>query len=149
MFLEHHGGESGDAGNVWWSFEGKLVNIHNIVWYLHKYLSSKSQRSGVVQAVRRETFSEAQGELRKLLLLGIHTFDELAKPLFFVAFSRLCHHCRDFILRSVATFWVMPLVGIYRGRASLLGKNWCFFTIHLNTARSHSARRVPPMHVGH
>ena len=26
--------------------------------------------------------------------------------------------CRDFILRSVATFWVMSLVGIYPGRAS-------------------------------
>ena len=26
--------------------------------------------------------------------------------------------CRDFILRFVATFWVMSLVGIYPGRAS-------------------------------
>ena len=26
--------------------------------------------------------------------------------------------CRDFILGSVATFWVMSLVGIYPGRAS-------------------------------
>ena len=26
--------------------------------------------------------------------------------------------CRDFILRSVATFWVVSLVGIYPGRAS-------------------------------
>ena len=25
--------------------------------------------------------------------------------------------CRDFILRAVATFWAMSLVGIYRGRA--------------------------------
>ena len=81
----------------------------------------------MVQAVRRETFSEAQGELRKLLLLGIHTFDELAKPLFFVAYSRLCHHCRDFILRSVATFWVMPLAGIYRGRGLIIRKKLMFF----------------------
>ena len=29
--------------------------------------------------------------------------------------------CRDFILRAVATFWAMSLVGIYPGRASLLG----------------------------
>ena len=28
--------------------------------------------------------------------------------------------CRDFILRAVATFWVMSLVGIYPGRASLM-----------------------------
>ena len=28
--------------------------------------------------------------------------------------------CRDFILRAVATFWVMSLVGIYPGRASII-----------------------------
>ena len=27
--------------------------------------------------------------------------------------------CRDFILRAVATFWAMSLVGIYPGRAHL------------------------------
>ena len=27
--------------------------------------------------------------------------------------------CRDFILRAVATFWAMSLVGIYPGRALL------------------------------
>ena len=27
--------------------------------------------------------------------------------------------CRDFILRSLATFWVISLVGIYPGRASI------------------------------
>ena len=32
---------------------------------------------------------------RKLLLLGIHTGDKLAKPLFFVAYSRLCCHCHN------------------------------------------------------
>ena len=30
--------------------------------------------------------------------------------------------CRDFILRAVGTFWVMSLVGIYPGRASLMDK---------------------------
>ena len=66
---------------------------------------------------------------RKFFLLGIQTGDKLAKPLFFVAYSWLCRHCRnlaegglvscrDFILCSVATFWVMSLVGIYLGRAS-------------------------------
>ena len=30
--------------------------------------------------------------------------------------------CRDFILRAVATFWAMSLVGIYPGRASELGE---------------------------
>ena len=34
--------------------------------------------------------------------------------------------CRDFILRAVATFWVMSLVGIYTGKASgnASGVNW-------------------------
>ena len=45
-----------------------------------------------------------------------------------VAYRWLCHHggnwlrevfsCHDFILRAVATFWAMSLVGIYPGRAS-------------------------------
>ena len=30
--------------------------------------------------------------------------------------------CRDFILRAVATFWAMSLVGIYPGRASTFYK---------------------------
>ena len=68
----------------------------------------------------------------KLLLLGIQTGDKLAKPPFFVVYSRLCRHCRNwpkevvacrnFILGSVATFWVMSLVGIYPGRASKLAR---------------------------
>ena len=32
----------------------------------------------------------------KLLLLGIQTGNKLAKPPFFVAYSRLCRHCRNF-----------------------------------------------------
>ena len=30
--------------------------------------------------------------------------------------------CCDFILRVVATFWAMSLVGIYPGRASIINK---------------------------
>ena len=30
--------------------------------------------------------------------------------------------CRDFILRAVATFWAMSLVGIYPGRASYFSR---------------------------
>ena len=38
-----------------------------------------------------------------------------------VAFSpREVVSCRDFILRTVATFWATLLVGIYPGRASLI-----------------------------
>ena len=35
------------------------------------------------------------GSWRKLLLLGIQAGDKLAKPPFFVAYSRLCRHCRN------------------------------------------------------
>ena len=31
--------------------------------------------------------------------------------------------CRDFILRAVTTFWAMPLVEIYTGRASFSLRN--------------------------
>ena len=34
--------------------------------------------------------------------------------------------CRDFILRAVATFWAMSLVGIYPGRASLQSNGLMF-----------------------
>ena len=37
---------------------------------------------------------------RKLLLLGIQTGDKLAKPTFFVAYSRLCRHCGSLAKRS-------------------------------------------------
>ena len=31
--------------------------------------------------------------------------------------------CREFILRAVATFWAMSLIGIYPNRASTMGTN--------------------------
>ena len=34
--------------------------------------------------------------------------------------------CRDFILRAVATFWAMSLVGIYPGRASWIASTTIF-----------------------
>ena len=49
----------------------------------------------------------------------------------FVAYCRLCRHCRNFILRAVATFWAMSLVRIYPGRASnKLDEQFCFNTIY-------------------
>ena len=40
--------------------------------------------------------------------------------------------CRDFISRAVATFWVMSVVGIYPGRASLYPRqnSWFVFEVH-------------------
>ena len=35
--------------------------------------------------------------------------------------------CRDFILRAVATFWAMSLVGIYPGRTSLKLLSQCYY----------------------
>ena len=37
--------------------------------------------------------------------------------------------CRDFILRTVATFWAMSLVGIYPGRAFTLYCTFIFLTL--------------------
>ena len=37
--------------------------------------------------------------------------------------------CRDFILRAVATFWAMSLVGIYPGRAFTLYCTFIFLTL--------------------
>ena len=74
---------------------------------------------------------------------------KLAKPSFFVAYSRLCRHChmlrevvscRNFILPSVAPFWVMSLVGIYRCRASVIINEvyvikFCIYMWHLGDDR--------------
>ena len=38
--------------------------------------------------------------------------------------------CRDFILRSVATFWVMSLVGMYPCRASYMAVDRLRFSKH-------------------
>ena len=78
--------------------------------------------------------------------LAFRTGDKLAKPPFFVAYSRLCRHCRnwprevvscrDFILPSVATFWVMSLVGIYPARASNMRQEvWGGVSFHVHLDR--------------
>ena len=74
---------------------------------------------------------------RKLLLLGIQTGDKLAKPPFFVAYSRLCRHCRSlaeggcllsrfhftlcrYFLGHVACKWNLPWQGHVQQRPALM-----------------------------
>ena len=85
----------------------------------------------------QEMFFEAEGELTKITFSWHSDWrpDKLAKPPFFVAYSWLCHHCcnlggREVVpcchfifICSVSTFWVMSLVGIYPGRASVIWKH--------------------------
>ena len=89
---------------------------------------ARSGRSTILKlAVKRRSLKRKEN-WRKLLL-GIQTGNKLAKPPLFVSYSQFCSHfailpgevvsCRDLILRSVATFWVMSLVGIHPGRASI------------------------------
>ena len=83
-------------------------------------LANATRSGGSTETPWRERSLKRKENWRKLLLLGIQTGDKLAKPPFFVAYSRLCRHCRnwpkevvacrDFILGSVATFWVMSRV---------------------------------------
>ena len=50
------------------------------------------------------------------LLLGIQTGDKLAKPLFFVAYSQLCRHCRNLTicLLSPSFYTLLLLFGSCR-----------------------------------
>ena len=98
-------------------------------WRLRDWPTRRAQEGPLKLPDERQSLKRKEN-WRKLLLLGIQTGDKLAKPPFFVAYSRLCRHCRnwpkevvacrDFILGSVATFWAMSLVGIYPGRASYM-----------------------------
>ena len=57
-----------------------------------------------------------KGNLQKLLLLGIQNSDKLAKPLFSVAYSQLCHHCHDLAEGSslLARFHLLLLFGSWQ-----------------------------------
>ena len=89
----------------------------------------------------QETFSEAQGKLTKnyffsafRLVVNNPNHSSLSLILGFgvtvAIWPREAVSCRDFILPSVATFWVMSLVGIYPGRASYMAVNRLRFSKH-------------------
>ena len=89
----------------------------------------KSRPSGLLTVLPDYVSMTLESTITKTIVVFTFLNFKLIPILFFVAYSRLCRHCRilaerevvscrDFTLRSVATFWVMSLVGIYPGRAS-------------------------------
>ena len=58
---------------------------------------------------------------RKLLLLGLQPSDKLAKPPFFVAYSRLCRYCRNLAEGTcrLSRFHFRPCRYYYRGSCRL------------------------------
>ena len=97
-------------------------------WRLRDGPTRRAQEGPLKLPEERQSLKR-KGNWRRLLLLGIQTGDTLAKSMslshilgFAVTveiWPKEVVACRDFILGSVATFWVMSLVGIYPGRASI------------------------------
>ena len=56
--------------------------------------ATRAQEGQLKLSDERQSLKHKQN-WRKLLLLGIQPGDKLAKPPFFVAYSRLCRHCRN------------------------------------------------------
>ena len=61
------------------------ITIHN--WH--------NSQGGPLKFTDKRRSLKRKENWRKLLLLGIQTNDKLAKPPFFVDYSRLCRHCRN------------------------------------------------------
>ena len=56
---------------------------------------TRRAREGPLKLPEERKSLKRKENWRRLLLLGIQTGDTLAKPPFFVAYSRLCGHCRN------------------------------------------------------
>ena len=109
------------------------------MWYLRtSRLTLHLQRKAPVWWTTSGHFGlKRKNNWRKLLLLGIQTGDKLAKLLFFIAYSRLCRHCRNLAEGGCllsrfhfTTFWVISLVGIYPGRASIIDLHRIRYILH-------------------
>ena len=107
-----------------------LQFLYNISRIEHLYIAIHSwhnSRKGPLKLTDKIRSLKRKENGRKLRLLGIQTGDNLAKPLFFVTYSRLCRHCRNLVeegcllprFHFTLRRWVMLLVGIYPGRASV------------------------------
>ena len=59
------------------------------------YNKKHNLQEGPLKLTDKRCSLKCKENLQKLLLLGIQTSDKLAKPPFFVAYSRLCHHSHD------------------------------------------------------
>ena len=92
-------------------------------WRLRDGPTGRAQEGPLKLLDERQSLKRKEN-LRKILLLGIQTGDKLTKPPSHILGFAVTVACRDFILGSVATFWVMSLVGIYPGRASIEDITW-------------------------
>ena len=63
-------------------------------WRLRDGPTRRAQEGPLKLPEERQSLKRKEN-WRRLLLLGIQTGDTLAKPPFFVAYSRLCGHCRN------------------------------------------------------
>ena len=63
-------------------------------WRLHDGPTRRTQEGPLKLPDERQSLKRKEN-WRKLLLLGIQTGDILTKPPFFVAYSRVCRHCRN------------------------------------------------------
>ena len=63
-------------------------------WRLHDGPTRRTQEGPMKLPDERQSLKRKEN-WRKLLILGIQPGDKLAKPPFFVAYSRLCRHCRN------------------------------------------------------
>ena len=61
----------------------------------HLYIAVHNSQEGPLKRTDKRRPLKCKENWRKLLLLGIQAGDKLAKPPFFVAYSWLCHPCRN------------------------------------------------------
>ena len=76
-------------------------------------VSGKSANEEALSRVARLNFKTSRVGVYKCLSLIVGFAVTVA------IWPREAVSCRDFILRAVATFWAISLVGIYPGRASM------------------------------
>ena len=75
---------------------------------------------------------------RKLLLLGIQPGDKLAKPPFFVAYSRLCRHCRNLAEGGCRlSRFHFRLCRYFLGHVACRNLPWQGLTTHIWVVTSH------------
>ena len=86
-----------------------LLRVYSF-WWIQKQILDLNMDFVFLSANPNSDFSSGKSFLKK---------DSLdLKSITVAIWPREVVTCRDFILGSVATFWVMSLVGIYPGRAS-------------------------------
>ena len=93
-----------------------MVEDLNVAWMTENTTPASSQEAlpgGGVSQVAHLNFKTSRVGVYKCLSLIVGFAVTVA------IWPREVVSCRDFILRAVATFWAMSLVGIYPGMASV------------------------------